>query len=367
MNFSSILIVLPTASMGGAERVMYNLAHHLLSQGAFVTVYFMSRGRGVAWEALESNLNANFIYKEFASEKASLCSLFFELFILSRRRNFDYVISTHTHVNAVLSFLVKIGFLKCERLISRESTFIFERFHGLKRILFYALYKFFYGAQDVLICQTEGMKSSLLRSLGFEPSKKIIVVPNPINLQDVLFKTQISAVGDVGFRRLVACGRLVPIKSFDLLLRAYASLYEKYNDCVLYIIGDGPSRLALECLVEELGIASRVFFLGNLINPLPWFVDADVGIVSSEREGFPNVLIEMMASGTKCVITTPCSDGVFDLPGVVITKDHSVDSLVECISKALDRADDFREIYRSYIFSERNINSFWLKVVKASV
>ena len=99
---------------------------------------------------------------------------------------------------------------------------------------------------------------------------------------------------------LVGVGNLVPVKGFDLAIRALALL----EDAHLAIIGTGDDRAALESLASELGLAGRVHFLGGIAHAkLPvLFSAADAMVLPSQREGLANAWVEALASGTPIVV-----------------------------------------------------------------
>lgn len=362
-NKLNILIVLPTAILGGAERVMFNLASHLIEEGHNITIYAMSRGKQPGWEYLEAKDNCRIFFKPFSSEKTSLPAFTWNIFRLSLSKKFDYVFSTHTHTNAILSLLKKIKILNCSKLIGRESTFIFERFSGPKRKIFHILYKLFYGNHDLLICQTPKMHESLIGNLGFSPAKKIETLPNPVNIKNIRKSESLTpAIISPKVKKIVACGRLIPIKGFHLLIEAFALTSTIHPDTHLFIIGDGPERAELESLSKRLNIQEKITFTGRINNPIPWFKIADIGIISSEREGFPNVLIEMMASGAKHIISTPCSDGVLEIPDVSVIEKYDHRLLAEAIGKSLSSEPDKSAKYIKYIEDHRSIEAFWEKI-----
>lgn len=364
----NILIVLPTAILGGAERVMFNLASHLADEGHDITIYAMSRGKQPGWESLEKKDNCKIFFKPFSSEKTSLPAFAWNIFKLSFSKKFDYVFSTHTHTNAILSLFKKTKILKCSRLIGRESTFIFERFHGPKRKIFYSLYKLFYGDHDLLICQTPKMLESLIENLGFYPAKKIATLPNPVNIKNISESTKsVPMKIPPKTQTIIACGRLIPLKGFHLLIESFSLVSINHPDAHLYIIGDGPERAALEFLTNKLNIQKKVTFIGRISNPIPWFKIADIGVISSEREGFPNVLIEMMASGAKHIISTPCSDGVLDIPEISILEKHDLQCLAEAIDKSLSSKIDRSATYMKYIKDHRSIEAFWENIKQTTL
>lgn len=106
-----------------------------------------------------------------------------------------------------------------------------------------------------------------------------------------------------GARRvLVAAGRLVPQKDYPTLLRAVARARSEAN-IDLVILGDGPLRGELEQLAAELEIAEHVHMLGYVKNVPDYVRNADVFILTSRFEGFPNVLAEALSLGKTAVAT----------------------------------------------------------------
>jgi glycosyltransferase involved in cell wall biosynthesis len=103
----------------------------------------------------------------------------------------------------------------------------------------------------------------------------------------------------------ISVGNLVPLKGHDLVISALTDL----PGLTLWIVGGGPERGRLEALARDLNVAGRVRFLGVVPHErMPEvYSAADVLVLASEREGWPNVLLEAMACGTR-VVTTKVSD-----------------------------------------------------------
>lgn len=109
---------------------------------------------------------------------------------------------------------------------------------------------------------------------------------------------------------LLCAGNLVPLKGHDLVIRALPML----ADVDLLIAGDGPERTSLEVLARTLSVADRVRFLGALPQSELRHVygAADVLVLASSREGWPNVLLEAMACGTPVI-----ASNVYGTPEIV--------------------------------------------------
>lgn len=359
----SFLFVFPTATLGGAERVMFNLITYLLREGHQVTVYVMSRGIQPGWEGISSFPNARMIVRDYPSEKTSLPMFFVSMIGLSVSGRFDVVFSSHTHVNAVLSLLRKLVLIRCRVMVARESTFIFERFFGARRLIFRFLYRVMYGAQDLLVCQTEKMRASLLGSLGYCPARRAVVIPNPVNLENIEAMRSVPLPAGLPFSlNVVACGRFVEIKGFDKLVDAFAAIACEFPMVGLVLIGDGPCDEALRRQVIDCGLEGRVHFAGRQENPINWLARADVGVISSLKEGFPNVLLEMMAAGTRAIVSTPCTDGLDDIPGILVLREASVDAIADGLRGVLGCPEDRSAAYARYVAECRSVSAFWREV-----
>lgn len=100
-----------------------------------------------------------------------------------------------------------------------------------------------------------------------------------------------------------AVGRLSPEKGFDLLIRAVCQLRQGGLPLSLWIAGDGAARGDLEKLIAELGCQEHVKLMGHVADPKPLYEAMDLYVLSSIREGLPNVILEAMAMQTPVVAT----------------------------------------------------------------
>jgi glycosyltransferase involved in cell wall biosynthesis len=100
-----------------------------------------------------------------------------------------------------------------------------------------------------------------------------------------------------------AAGRLGPEKGLDLLIRAVHMLGARDLDVELWIAGTGEEEGRLRALCRDLGLTDRVRLLGFVADTVEFFDALDVFVLSSRREGLPNVLLEAMAMGVPVVAT----------------------------------------------------------------
>jgi len=166
---------------------------------------------------------------------------------------------------------------------------------------------------------------------------------------------------------LLSVGHLIERKGHGLVIEALKQL----PDATLVIAGSGPDRSMLEAQADKSGLTDRVIFTGALPHEeLPAvYSAADVLVLASSREGWPNVLLEAMACGTPCVATPVWGSGeVVATPEAGrLTETRSADSIADAIKHLLGNPPD-RANTRSYAeqFSWKE-TSLGLKVLFDSV
>jgi glycosyltransferase involved in cell wall biosynthesis len=97
--------------------------------------------------------------------------------------------------------------------------------------------------------------------------------------------------------------RMFNVKRHDAFLRAAEIVNRLLPETVFVLLGDGPKRKSLESMSQELGLASKVVFLGEQQNVLPYLANFDVFALYSETEGLSLSICEAMALGKPVVAT----------------------------------------------------------------
>ena len=153
------------------------------------------------------------------------------------------------------------------------------------------------------------------------PRHKLHVLRNGVDLERFAPRPAQAARRAVGAGSgavLLMVGHLVELKGHAVVIDAMPTLLATHPGLELLIVGDGPERPRLEAQVQRLGLAANVRFEGAVANEAlaDWYSAADLLVLASSREGWPNVLLEAMACGTP-VVATRCGG----VPEIVTSPD----------------------------------------------
>ncbi len=180
-----------------------------------------------------------------------------------------------------------------------------QRWGRFKRMLTRLSYPSAFG----VVALSKAMAMDLKKNFRVEESK-ICIIPNPLDTEKIS-RLSSGEAEHPWFNDhpcvIVSVGRLHKQKGYRLLLKAFARLQNEHH-VRLIILGEGEERSALERFIDELGLNSCVQLPGFVDNPYPYMKNANLFVMSSLYEGFPNVLIEAMACGAP-VVSTACPSG----------------------------------------------------------
>lgn len=219
------------------------------------------------------------------------------------------------------------------RLISTVHGWVH---HTSRTPLYYGIDRLSLRFYDEVICVSEDLQATC-KSLGVHPTR-CHLVPNAIDTESIRRRLSVQEAKNLlkvpaGYRLVGGVGRLAEEKGFDLLIEAVGQLARQGSRVLLWIAGEGPDRDRLEELVEALALGDRVKLLGNLNDPLRFFEALDVLVLSSRREGLPNVVLEAMS--LEVPIVAAAVGGVADLVETgktgVLCSSESAEDLAEAM------------------------------------
>ena len=305
-----ILFFVPRISGGGAERALSHLANGLVARGHDVIVATITSHndsyqldpRVHRLRLLTPGKTANPL-SAVAANLRRICAI---RATVSRKRP-DVVVSFLARTN--IRVLIATSFLRIPVIITEHSS---PRFCPIGPI-WDLLRRFTYQRAARVVSVSRGIDDYF----HWLPASKRAVVPNPVAPQQANPSVG-SAIQIAEDRRLVvAIGRLVPVKAFDRLIRAFAEVANEHKQWDLAVLGEGPERDRLEAMVQDKRLQGRVYLPGRVLDVYAVLSKADLFCMSSLSEGFPMVLLEAMHCGV-AVLSTDCPTG----PGEIITNGH---------------------------------------------
>jgi glycosyltransferase involved in cell wall biosynthesis len=271
---------------GGAERFAVALARRLAGDGLEVE---MCATRG-AKSSVERSLSGAGVPLTVLGRRGTLDLLpFARLVSFMRERRFDVV---HAHMFGSSLWAVLLGRLAGVPVViaHEHGTFPSGRLHRL-------LYGRVVGRLATrYVAVSTFTRDAMVRRHGVPQTKTEVIPAAYIPRADREPSDVRRELGITPSARVIGTiATLRPVKALDVLVEAHALVLERHPDTHLLLVGDGPSRAALEHQVEALGTAGRVHFLGRR-GAISSILDAlDLGVLSSDSEGTPIFVLECMA------------------------------------------------------------------------
>jgi glycosyltransferase involved in cell wall biosynthesis len=307
-----VLFAIPALDKGGPDRVFFDLLR-ALDRTKFAPSLVTSESGGAYLSRLPRDVEVHHLGREVGvATRYPVVPL---LRLIWRLRP-DAVLATLRM--GLTAGLARPAFPRGTRLLVRPANHLsanraeLVRVTPIKHRISFALHRFAIARADHLICQGEELAADLV-GLGIAAPRTVI--GNPIDVDEVAALAA-APVQLPGAPALLAVGRLSRQKGFDVLLPAFARLIASAPGAHLTIAGTGPDDAALRRQASRLGIADRVTFAGFVANPYPLMRAADLYVLSSRYEGFPNVALEALACGTPVVAAACPGVAALVLPGV---------------------------------------------------
>jgi len=344
-----IMFLVPSMRGGGAERVMSILVK-FLDRSKFQITLVLVKAEGYYLDDLPDDI----ILVDLNASKARYSIP--KLIKVIKKEKPDIIFSTLGHLNFIVA-LLKIFLDSKITLIARETSIVsyslqINKYPNISEFL----YKNFYNRFDNIICQSRYMMNDLVTNFGVY-KEKISVINNPVDIDRV---QRLSSVENEFFDNqkinLLAVGKLHKIKGYDKLIRAIKHLNDKKYH--LTILGEGSEEESLKSLSKELDVDNQISFLGFQKNPYTYMKQADLFILSSWYEGFPNVVLEANTCGTP-VVAFECPGGISEiiengLNGFLV-ENGNFELLSDTIKKSSNYRFDESKI-TDFVYSRYNAN-----------
>ena len=303
-----VQVLATSGGIGGLEQHTFNLVNEMSSQHE---VHILAH----PCYADKFNNNVHFHAVDFARSRWNIF-LLWQLKSLINQLEPDIV---HAQAGKAAELIAKIrSWLKPIKFVTTV--------HGTKKN------KAIYASGDAVIAVSQALTQGI-------PQEKAHVIYNGVYAQTILSaeqKQQLKNNINNQFpqldrtKKIVMCiGRLEPVKNIALLIQAIQGI-----DANLLIVGDGSLKTRLEQQVEQLGIQNQVAFLGFRTDARDLIQLADTVVLSSDREGFPLVMVEALQAD-KTMASTKVNGVIEWLPAAYLADIGQPNDLHKAIQQAL--------------------------------
>jgi glycosyltransferase involved in cell wall biosynthesis len=298
-----IAFILPTFTAGGAERVASLLCNYWVEQGHEVTALTFEGDDDEGIYTLDERVVRHGI--DALNRSSQVGSRMLTNF--RRVSRLRAALKTF-HPQVILAFTTEANVIAIWSALGLGVPIVVSERNqpdrpGLSRFT-RAVRSLSYPLASTLVVQTEAIAK--WAQAGF--SIPVHALPNPVLLAAWKAAPRLSKCR----KQIVAAGRLVPQKGFDLLIASFAALASAYPDWQLVIYGEGVERTALEAEIKRLLLEHRINLPGIRKDLGSALADADLFVLPSRYEGYPNVLLEALASGCP-VIAADCPGGIAEI------------------------------------------------------
>lgn len=312
MHKKKLLFVLPSNTIGGAERATYNILRNITQIEPILFTHD-------ALKPLFADLGINiYFFEDFGCHGIgpTLRNILSYLTAIKKAVQLDnpsIIFGMMHHASLYVTLLKDLHYCKAKTVSSARghATAYFKatpgRNYRAKLILHY-----YSRRANSIIVPSECIKEDLIAHFGAR-GERVIVIPNGIDLNWVksLAREDIEITKDCPW--IITSCRLDPGKNLYLLFDAFSDVI-KNTKCKLLVLGDGILREPLNQWIREKGYNEDILLLGFQKNPFKYISKSDVFVLSSLYEGFPNVIVEAMALGIP-IISTDCPSGPREIIG----------------------------------------------------
>ncbi|MBF0445135.1 MAG: glycosyltransferase family 4 protein [Magnetococcales bacterium] len=337
MPKKNLLFFIQSLASGGAERVTANMANYWAKNGWSVTVVTMT-GTDLDFYELHPTIKRIPLNLAGSSSNQILGLLnnikrIFALRALLKEVKPEVAIAMMSTASVVMAFaswgVPNIAAIGTERTHPPRLPLspIWEK-----------LRSFSYGKLKAVVALTSESATWLENNTN---APFIAIIPNaviwPLTLHQPIIDPETLIASDK--KIILAVGRLDQHKGFATLIDIFAKIAPKHPDWLLVILGEGFKRGDFEQQVQSHGAQKQILLPGVMGNISQWYLRANIYILSSDYEGFPNTLVEAMAHGL-APISFDCetgprdiirnnSDGILIPPGDKQALQEAVEKLIE--------------------------------------
>lgn len=324
-----IALLLPSLEPGGAERVTLTLAAEFLKLGDEVDLLVL-RQEGALLDAVPSGVRL------VPLEAKQLRNAVRPLQDYCTQVRPDALLASMWPLTSIAVWAARRSRIRVVVVEHNTLSVEAQTWPASARALLRPTLRWSHRQAVARVAVSRGAADDLARLCAL-PRSVVHAIHNPIPPPSPFQLGDLPDWGGTG-RRILSVGTLKPQKNHRLLLDAFARMARP--DDRLAIVGEGSERAAIEQAADKLGIASQLLLPGHAPAPEHWYASADLFVLSSDYEGFANVVAEALGHGLT-IVSTDCPSGpaeILDGLGRLIRVGDAV-AMAEAIDAALAAPD----------------------------
>ena len=328
----TVLLLITTFDIGGAERVYIDLAKGLVGRGHRVMAAALDARSGDVARAL-SGTGVSIVDLGMRSKLDAL--VIARLVRMLRRERVDVLYTFLIHAHLIGRTAGRLA--GTPMVLSSQQIMAWEG--GVTERLNRATARWC----TTVVGVSRNVSRYLIEQVGI-PSEKVVTIYNCVDVSAFGGPRQSTAPGEGPIVGSIA--RLNPEKDHNSLLHAFALLRSRYPGARLVLAGAGPERDRLERLAASLGIAGAVEFLGHVADVRPVHARLDVYVQSSHVEGLPVAVLEALAAGIPVVAARVGGNEEAVIDGVcgVLVPPRNPHAIADAVARIIDQPEIAREM-----------------------
>ena len=302
---TKIAFIIPTLSLGGAEKQQINILNGINTLQYRVKLYVLKDQTQLLNQIKNSDIEVEICkinsFKNFKN---------FYLFIKSIKRYNPDIIHSQMYNANILTRLIKCIL---------PNSKIINHFHGMSQWM--SKLKLLLDKSTLFLVDRFIVVSQKSYDLRLErekyPAEKMDILYNSVNLHSKITMDPFSL--DNKTITIGMASRLIPLKNIKAAIYMLFQLRQKNLDVELLIAGDGSEMEDLQFYAQELAVETKVTFLGFVENMKKFYDDIDIYCISSLTEDLPLSVIEAMMSGKPII-----SSNVGGIPDILKSVDYTL-------------------------------------------
>jgi glycosyltransferase involved in cell wall biosynthesis len=306
-----IIFGITSLTLGGAERVLVDLANELSKNKEYEITILTIYGQGELEKQLLPKVKLKSIYGQAYNQLSTLERKFLAPIYILTRKNKIYKKYIENQYDVEIAFLEgpSTRIFACGKEKSNKIAWIHNDIaqvfgEGVKANLKRKIDEKLYNKFSKLIFVSQNNLESFKQTYPENKATKQVIY-NYINREQVIAKAeqQVQSEFRAEDTNLLTVARLVPQKALGRLIKVHARLIKENIKHSMYIIGEGPERANLEQLIKSYNCEKTIKLLGKKENPYPYMKEADYICLLSEFEGYGMVLEEAKILNKNILIT----------------------------------------------------------------